>query len=192
MSNYNTQLTVHKYQKDYVQKNSVSRQRKTEQKCQNLSVKNKELISYLKDFLRYKLPQYLLMHMQCTCILQKPQNQTKYFVIRLKINWAETVSLYWRLASFHTITWVFCVYVLEYCPDYITNCSQAWETIIPEIKIENEKMCLMSYEKMCLMSYANNKCADQPAHPRSLISAFVVRCLESIISLDSIAEMSRF
>ena len=42
-------------------------------------------------------------------------------------------------------------------------------------------------EKMCLMSYANNKGADQPAHPRSLISAFVVRCLDSMISLDSIA-----
>ena len=37
------------------------------------------------------------------------------------------------------------------------------------------------HEKMCLMSYANNKGADQPAHPRSLISAFVVRCLDSII-----------
>ena len=47
------------------------------------------------------------------------------------------------------------------------------------------------HEKMCLMSYANNKGADQPAHPRSLISAFVVRCLDSIISLDSIAEISR-
>ena len=43
---------------------------------------------------------------------------------------------------------------------------------------------------MCLMSYANNKGADQPAHPRSLISAFVVRCLDSIISLDSISEIS--
>ena len=41
---------------------------------------------------------------------------------------------------------------------------------------------------MCLMSYANNKGAGQPAHPRSLISAFVVRCLDSI---DSIAEISR-
>ena len=44
---------------------------------------------------------------------------------------------------------------------------------------------------MCLMSYGNNKGADQPAHSRSLISAFVVRCLNSIISLDSIAEISR-
>ena len=47
------------------------------------------------------------------------------------------------------------------------------------------------HEKMCLMSYANNKGADQPVHPRSLISAFVVHCLDSIISPDSIAEISR-
>ena len=46
-------------------------------------------------------------------------------------------------------------------------------------------------EKICLMSYANNKGADQPAHPSSLISAFIVRCLDSIISLNSISEISR-
>ena len=40
------------------------------------------------------------------------------------------------------------------------------------------------------MPYANNKGADQPAHPRSLISAFVVRCLDSIIPLVSIFEIS--
>ena len=54
-----------------------------------------------------------------------------------------------------------------------------------------EKLCEPGHEKMCLMSYANNKGADQPAHPRSLISAFVARCLDSIISLDSIGEISR-
>ena len=42
---------------------------------------------------------------------------------------------------------------------------------------------------MCLMLYANNG-ADQPGYPRSLISAFVVRCLDSVMSLDSIAEIS--
>ena len=31
------------------------------------------------------------------------------------------------------------------------------------------------------MPYANNKGTDQPAHPCSLISAFVVRCLDSVI-----------
>ena len=50
---------------------------------------------------------------------------------------------------------------------------------------------LLGHEKMCLMSYANNKGADQTKHPRSLISAFVVRCLDRIISVDSIAEISR-
>ena len=45
--------------------------------------------------------------------------------------------------------------------------------------------------RKCVMSYANNKGADQPAHSRSLISAFVVRRLDSTISLDSIAEISR-
>ena len=40
------------------------------------------------------------------------------------------------------------------------------------------------------MPYANNKGADQPAHGRSLISAFVVRCLDSIIPLVSISEIS--
>ena len=30
-----------------------------------------------------------------------------------------------------------------------------------------------------VLSYVNNKGADQPAYPRSLISAFVVRCLDS-------------
>ena len=36
------------------------------------------------------------------------------------------------------------------------------------------------HAKTCLMTYANNKGVDQPAHLRSLISIFVVRCLDSI------------
>ena len=43
---------------------------------------------------------------------------------------------------------------------------------------------------MCLMPYANNKGADQPAHPRSLISTFVVRCLNSIICILAISKVS--
>ena len=31
----------------------------------------------------------------------------------------------------------------------------------------------LGHAKMCLMPYANTKGTDQPAHPRSLISAFV-------------------
>ena len=37
-------------------------------------------------------------------------------------------------------------------------------------------------EKTCLLEFGNNTGADQPAYPRSLISAFVIRILERIIS----------
>ena len=40
------------------------------------------------------------------------------------------------------------------------------------------------------MSYANNEGADQPVHPRSLISAFVVRCLDSVMFLVSVTKIS--
>ena len=39
--------------------------------------------------------------------------------------------------------------------------------------------------------YANNKGADQPAHLLSLISAFVVRCLGSIIPILAKSKTSR-
>ena len=42
-------------------------------------------------------------------------------------------------------------------------------------------------KKTCLMPYANNEGADQPAHPRSLISTFVVRCLDSMICILAIS-----
>ena len=48
----------------------------------------------------------------------------------------------------------------------------------------------LDHEKMCLMSYANNKGADQPAHPHSLISAFVVHCLDSVMSLVFVTKIS--
>ena len=46
--------------------------------------------------------------------------------------------------------------------------------------------------RKCVMSYANNKGAHQPAHPRSLISTFVVRCLDSMICILAISKVSRF
>ena len=47
------------------------------------------------------------------------------------------------------------------------------------------------FEKTCLIPYANNKCSYQPAHPRSLVSAFVVRCLDSVIHLRNKSNLSR-
>ena len=41
------------------------------------------------------------------------------------------------------------------------------------------------------MPNANNKGADQPAHTRSLISTFIVRCLDSILPILAISEISR-
>ena len=46
--------------------------------------------------------------------------------------------------------------------------------------------------KMCLMPYVNNKGAGQPAHLRSLISTFVVPCLDSMMCILAISEVSRF
>ena len=45
-------------------------------------------------------------------------------------------------------------------------------------------------EKTCLQRCANNKGADQPAHPRRLISTFVIRLLKSIISRLATSEIS--
>ena len=47
-------------------------------------------------------------------------------------------------------------------------------------------------EKTCLQGAANNKGADQPEHPGSLISAFVVPLLESTISRPATSEISIF
>ena len=47
-------------------------------------------------------------------------------------------------------------------------------------------------EKTCLRGFVNNTGADQPAHPRSLISAFVIRFLESIICKLAAGESSIF
>ena len=55
---------------------------------------------------------------------------------------------------------------------------------------EDIKQIEPRHEKNLFLPYANNKGADQPAHPRSLISTFVVRSLDSIISVVSVSEIS--
>ena len=45
-------------------------------------------------------------------------------------------------------------------------------------------------EKICLLRFANNKGADQPAHPRGLISAFVIHYFESTISKLTTSKIS--
>ena len=48
------------------------------------------------------------------------------------------------------------------------------------------------HAETCLKPYANNKSADQPAYPRSLISTFIVRYLDSMICILAISKVSRF
>ena len=55
-----------------------------------------------------------------------------------------------------------------------------------------QRLCGPGHAKTCLKPYANNKVADQPAHPRSLISTFVVRCLDSMICILALSKVSRF
>ena len=50
----------------------------------------------------------------------------------------------------------------------------------------------LDVRKTCLHRFVNNKDADQPVHPRSLISAFVIHLLESIISRLATSEISIF
>ena len=61
----------------------------------------------------------------------------------------------------------------NFCMTIVINVRHKWPT---------------SWENLFL-PYANNKDVDQPAHQRILISAFVIRCLDSIISVVSTCEI---
>ena len=50
----------------------------------------------------------------------------------------------------------------------------------------------LDVKKPSFGGFANNKGADQPAHPHSLISAFVIRFLESMIFKLAASEISIF
>ena len=121
-------------------------------------------------------------------------------------NWADAqadLSLGWAYMPFcwfcHAAAHLYyCLFLFVLFFSCLTLYEEAWikgnflDVEIWKLLISREFVSYEpSHEKMCLTSYANNKDADQPAHPRSLISAFVVHCLDRIISLDSIAEISR-
>ena len=58
----------------------------------------------------------------------------------------------------------------------ICFCGEIWKIVS---KLSSELSYIM---RKPVYAYANNKGADQPAHSGSLISAFVVHCLDSIIT----------
>ena len=74
-------------------------------------------------------------------------------------------------------------------------CSVQRVTLRSCLKTQGDKIKTsdgLGHAKTCLMLYVNNKGAVQPAHPRSLISTFVVLCLDSIVCILAIAKVTRF
>ena len=55
-----------------------------------------------------------------------------------------------------------------------------------------ERLFWPGHKKMCCVPYANKNGADQPVHSRSLISALVFHCLDSMICILAITKVSRF
>ena len=97
------------------------------------------------------------------------------------------VFMIWRLGIYWINVWTLSLYVgneldcLVWMPTYkwTNKYTESWTSI-----------WATSWENL-FMPYANNKGADQPVHPRSLISAFVVCWLDNIIPLLALAEIPR-
>ena len=61
-----------------------------------------------------------------------------------------------------------------------------------ETLVNNKQLFGPRRHKTCLRGFVNNTGADQPAHARSLISAFVIRFLENITCKLAIGEIPIF
>ena len=59
--------------------------------------------------------------------------------------------------------------IINKYPPYLLHCLPPW--------VMSKLFSMSHIVRKPVYAYANNKGADQPAHPRSLISTFVVRCL---------------
>ena len=58
-----------------------------------------------------------------------------------------------------------------------------------QARLSSDSSYLNHVMRKPVLPYANSKGADQPVHPCSLIRAFVIRCLDSIISVVSICNL---
>ena len=79
------------------------------------------------------------------------------------------------------------IYFLHFA-DGMSICSDKFRISLSSLLLQLDMSLVM--RKPVLAICENNKGADQPAHPRSLISTFVVRCLDSIIPLLAISKIS--
>ena len=117
----------------------------------------------------------------------------------IRLFWKELMKKIWRSVKFSLKEklrkfrmlhfFIFFGFFFSEIPWYLSlNPSTGWH--------KERLFGICTYEpghaKTCLMTYANNKGADQPAHLRSLISTFVVRCLDSMICILAIAKVLRF
>ena len=78
-----------------------------------------------------------------------------------------------------------------FCENFIFVNSD-WRHICHVENLSLEHEIGPRHGKTCLLRFANNKCADQPVHPPSLISAYVVHFLKSIISKLATCEIKKF
>ena len=90
-------------------------------------------------------------------------------------------ALYWyHLHGWHSVSVTFWIWALNEGP----LCREKSTIMqINKIAIGFYVIIWASSWQNLLLPYANNKGADQPAHARSLISSFVVHCLDSIIPI---------
>ena len=69
--------------------------------------------------------------------------------------------------------------------------GQLLDFFCSSVGLADESPSVSRHNIILLMPYANNKGTDQPAHPRSLISTFVVRTLDSIVPVVAVYQTSR-
>ena len=98
-------------------------------------------------------------------------------------------GLKWFILSNLDLHGTFNAYYFSAMVNHIEEFTFSLVFIIASIQLFHPNMSPVMRKPV--LPYANNKGADQPAHPRCLISPFVVRCLDSMIPLVSITKISR-
>ena len=81
-----------------------------------------------------------------------------------------------------------CLFLHKMCCKMVWKFCEIWK-ILWKLASWWAKFCEILSHSVRYGMY--DKGADQPAHPCSLISTFVVRCLDSIMPIVSISEISR-
>ena len=100
-------------------------------------------------------------------------------------------GIFYSNNSFNTFTFLVCFLNLNDYLDIVLVLFSMLSTIPPMIPIVLESNGPRR-EKTWLRGFANNTGADQPAHPRRLISAFVIRFLKSTIFNLATRKISSF